>query len=223
MKILIVDDEQAIAETIEIKLRKEGYTTFLAGSAEEAGRIFRLAKPDLILLDVMLPNRSGFEFCRMVRRDSAVPIIFLTARTSEEDRVQGFEIGGDDYITKPFSLAEVAARVKSVLRRSNIEAPSEVIEAGNLRIDPGTHEAWLDSQPISLSPKEFALLSFLARNPGQVFSREALLDRVWGQDAYVTSRTVDVHIRWLRERIEETPSQPRRIQTVRGVGYKFVG
>ena len=223
MKILIVDDEQAIAETIEIKLRKEGYTTFLAGSAEEAGRIFRLAKPDLILLDVMLPNRSGFEFCRMVRRDSAVPIIFLTARTSEEDRVQGFEIGGDDYITKPFSLAEVAARVKSVLRRSNTEAPSEVIEAGNLRIDPGSHEAWLNSQPLTLSPKEFALLSFLARNPGQVFSREALLDRVWGQDAYVTSRTVDVHIRWLRERIEETPSQPRRIQTVRGVGYKFVG
>ncbi len=223
MKILIVDDEQAIAETIEIKLRKEGYTTFLAGSAEEAGRIFRLAKPDLILLDVMLPNRSGFEFCRMVRRDSAVPIIFLTARTSEEDRVQGFDIGGDDYITKPFSLAEVAARVKSVLRRSNAEPPSEVVEAGNLRIDPGTHEAWKDSQPLALSPKEFALLSFLARNPGQVFSREALLDRVWGQDAYVTSRTVDVHIRWLRERIEEAPSQPRRIQTVRGVGYKFVG
>jgi DNA-binding response OmpR family regulator len=223
MKILIVDDEAAIAETIEIKLRKEGFTTFLAGSAEEAGRIFRLAKPDLILLDVMLPNRSGFEFCRMVRRDSAVPIIFLSARTAEEDRVQGFEIGGDDYITKPFSLAEVVARVKSVLRRSSSEAPSEVITVGTLKIDPGTHEAWLDSSPLTLSPKEFALLYFLARNPGQVFSREALLDRVWGQDAYVTSRTVDVHIRWLRERIEEHPSQPKRIQTVRGVGYKFVG
>lgn len=223
MKILIVDDEQNILETVEHKLRKEGHSTFTAPSAEEAMRLYRLVKPDLILLDVMLPSKSGFDLCRTIRRDnSATPIIFLTAKSSEDDRVQGLEMGGDDYIVKPFSLAELSARVKSVLRRSTGEAPREQIESGNLRIDPRTHEAWLETQAITLSPKEYALLYFLARHPGQVFSRDVLLDRVWGQDAYVSSRTVDVHIRWLRERIEQDPSQPKRILTVRGVGYKFV-
>ncbi|MBX3097197.1 MAG: response regulator transcription factor [Fimbriimonadaceae bacterium] len=223
MKVLIVDDEPNILETVEHKLRKEGYSTFTALSAEEAMRLFRMVKPDLILLDVMLPERSGFDFCRAIRKDSPVPIIFLTARTSEEDRVYGLELGGDDYVIKPFSLSELAARVRSVMRRSGNEAPIEVIEVGNLRIDPRTHEAWLDGSLINLSPKEYALLSFLAKNAGQVFSREALLDRVWGADVYVSSRTVDVHVRWLRERIEVDPSRPERILTIRGVGYKFVG
>jgi DNA-binding response OmpR family regulator len=223
MKILVVDDESTILETVEHKLRKEGHTVFTAPSAEEGMRVYKLAKPDLLLLDVMLPGRSGFEFAQVVRRDSQVPIIFLTARTAEKDRVEGLELGGDDYIVKPFSLAELAARVKSVLRRSrNGELTSEVVESGNLRIDPRSHIATVDQNEVSLSPKEFALLHFLASHPGQVFSRDTLLDRVWGQDAYVSSRTVDVHVRWLREHIEPVPSSPTRLLTVRGVGYKFV-
>jgi DNA-binding response OmpR family regulator len=222
MKILVVDDESTILETVEHKLRKEGHTVFTAESAEEGMRVYRLVKPDLMLLDVMLPGRSGFEFAQAVRRDSQVPIIFLTARTSEKDRVEGLELGGDDYVIKPFSLAELAARVKSVLRRSRTgEAPADVVESGDLRIDPRTHMTTLDGRDVTLSPKEFALLHFLASHPGQVFSRDTLLDRVWGQDAYVSVRTVDVHVRWLREHIEKLPSQPIRLLTVRGVGYKF--
>ena len=222
MKILVVDDESTILETVEHKLRKEGHTVFTAESAEEGMRVYRLVKPDLMLLDVMLPGRSGFEFAQAVRRDSQVPIIFLTARTAEKDRVEGLELGGDDYVVKPFSLAELAARVKSVLRRSRSgEAPTDVVESGDLRIDPRTHMTTLDGRDVTLSPKEFALLHFLASHPGQVFSRDTLLDRVWGQDAYVSVRTVDVHVRWLREHIEKVPSQPARLLTVRGVGYKF--
>jgi DNA-binding response OmpR family regulator len=223
MKILVVDDESTILETVEHKLRKEGHTVFTAESAEEGMRVYRLVKPDLMLLDVMLPGRSGFDFAQAVRRDSQVPIIFLTARSAEKDRVEGLELGGDDYIVKPFSLAEMAARVKSVLRRSrNGESPAEVVESGDLRIDPRTHTAMLAGREVMLSPKEFALLHFLASHPGQVFSRDTLLDRVWGQDAYVSARTVDVHVRWLREHVESEPSKPVRLLTVRGVGYKFV-
>jgi DNA-binding response OmpR family regulator len=223
MKVLVVDDEPSILETVERKLRKEGYSTFTAESAEDGLRLFKALKPDLMLVDVMLPQRSGFDLCRAVRKTSKVPVIFLTARSSEDDRVMGLEMGGDDYIVKPFSLAELAARVKSVLRRATGEVPNEVVEAADVRIDPRTHEAWVRGELVSLSPKEFALLLFLARNAGQVFSRDALLDRVWGQDSYVSPRTVDVHIRWLREHIEVEPSRPTRILTVRGVGYKFAG
>jgi DNA-binding response OmpR family regulator len=222
MKIIVVDDEETIVETVENKLRKEGYTVFTAGTAEEGMRLYRLIKPDLLLLDIMLPQRSGVDLARAIRKDSSVPVIFLTAKASEDDRVKGLEIA-DDYIVKPFSLAEVAARVKSVLRRATGETPNEILESGNLRIDPRTHEAWLDDKTVQLSPKEFALLYFLVRHKGQVFSREILLDRVWGQDAYVSARTVDVHVRWLRERVETEPSRPDRLLTVRGVGYKFIG
>ncbi len=222
MKILLVDDEETIVETVEHKLRREGFTVFSAGTAEEGMRLYRLVKPDLLVLDIMLPRRSGVELAESVRKDSSVPIIFLSAKAAEEDRVQGLELA-DDYVTKPFSLAELAARVKSVLRRVSGESASEIVESQNLKIDPRTHEAWLDDKPLTLSPKEFALLQFMARNKGQVFSREALLDRVWGHDAYVSARTVDVHVRWLRERIEVDASKPIRILTVRGVGYKFVG
>lgn len=221
MKILVVDDEASIVETVENKLRKEGYTVFSADSAEEAMRLYKLVKPDLLVLDVMLPQRSGTELASALRKDSNVPIIFLTAKASEDDRVEGLGMA-DDYVTKPFSLAELAARVKSVLRRTTGETPHEVIESQNLKIDPRTHEVWLDGASIQLSPKEFALLYFLSRHKGQVFSRETLLDRVWGQDAYVSTRTVDVHIRWLRERVEADASKPVRLVTIRGVGYKFL-
>ena len=224
MKILIVDDEPNILETVELRLRKDGYSTFTAASAEEGMRLFRLVRPDLVLLDVMLPKQSGYDMCRTIRRDSHVPVIFLTARGGEDDRVAGLEIGGDDYMVKPFSLSELSARVRSVLRRSGSSIRTlEIVETGNLIINPKTHEATMDSKPVALSPKEFARLYFLAQNPGQVFSRETLLDRVWGADAYVSSRTVDVHIRWLRERIEQNPAHPERIITIRGVGYKFQG
>lgn len=221
MKVLLVDDEPTILETVENKLRKEGFSVFTATTAEDGMRLFRHTKPDLLILDVMLPNRSGFDLCRSIRRDSKVPVIFLTARAMEHDRIAGLEMGADDYVVKPFNLSELAARVKAVLRRSNKEAPSEIIETGGLKIDPRRHEAHLDGKELSLSPKEFALLYFLAYNAGQVFSRDALLDRVWGPDAIVSSRTVDVHIRWLREHVEPDPSRPKRILTVRGVGYKF--
>ncbi len=223
MKLLIVDDEETILETLELKLRKEGYTVFTATSAEGGMRLFKQVRPDLCLLDVMLPNRSGFDLCRAIRKDSTTPIIFLTARASEQDRIAGLELGADDYIPKPFNLSEVAARVKAVLRRTVSEAPQETLTSGNLRIDTRTYEVFLNDQLISFAPKEFALLHFLVRHNGQVFSREALLDRVWGAETFVNSRTVDVHIRWLREQIEEDPSHPSRLITVRGVGYKFVG
>ncbi len=222
MKVLLVDDEETILETVQHRLRKEGYTVFAATSAEEGMHLYRKVKPDILLLDIMLPQRSGIEMARAIRKDSDVPVIFLTARAAEEDRVKGLDIA-DDYIVKPFSLAELAARTKSVLRRARGESTPEVMESGNLRIDPRTHEAWRDGNLLNLSPKEFALLSFLARHPGQVFSREILLDRVWGQDAYVGARTVDVHIRWLREHIENEPGKPQRLVTVRGIGYKFTG
>lgn len=223
MKLLIIDDEPAIVETVDMKLRKEGFTTFTADSAEEGMRLYRRVKPDLIILDIMLPQRSGLDFCRAVRRDSATPIIMISAKSEEGDRVKGLEIGADDYLVKPFSLGELLARVKAVLRRSSGEPVRETIERGNLKIDPRSHEAWLNDKLISLSPKEFALLYFLARNAGQVFSREALLDRVWGRDAFVSARTVDVHIRWLRTHVESDPNNPTKLITVRGVGYKFVG
>ena len=223
MKLLIVDDEPAILETVETKMRKEGFTTFTADSAEEAMRLFRRVKPNLIILDIMLPQRSGLEFCRAIRKKSAVPIIFVSARADEADRVKGLELGADDYVVKPFNLAELAARVKAILRRSTGEPVHELIERGNLLIDPRSHEVKLDGEGLSLSPKEFALLYFLCRNVGQVFSREALLDRVWGRDAFVSARTVDVHIRWLRMRIEPDANNPTRLLTIRGVGYKFTG
>jgi DNA-binding response OmpR family regulator len=223
MKLLIVDDEPTILETVDLKMRREGFTTFTAESAEEGMRLYRRISPDLIILDIMLPHRSGYDFCRAVRKDSSTPIIFVSARAEEKDRVQGFELGGDDYITKPFNLNELAARVKAVLRRATGDTPNQPVEVGNLAIDPRSHVATKDGKPLDLMPREFALLHFLMRHPGQVFSREVLLDRVWGQDAYVNARTVDVHVRWLRQKIEQNPDEPLRILTVRGVGYKFTG
>jgi DNA-binding response OmpR family regulator len=223
MTLLIVDDEPAITETLEAKFRKEGYTTFTAETAEDGMRLFKKVKPDLIILDIMLPNRSGHDLCKAIRREHQTPIIFVSAKASEEDRVLGLEMGADDYVTKPYNMAELAARVKAILRRSGGEPTSDVIERGDLKIDPRTHKITLGNRELQVSPKEFALLYFLAKNSGQVFTREALLDRVWGKDAYVTSRTVDVHIRWLRTHIETDANVPERLVTVRGVGYKFNG
>ncbi|HLO99057.1 MAG TPA: response regulator, partial [Fimbriimonas sp.] len=191
MTILIVDDEVAILETLELKFRKEGFTTFVAETAEDGMRLFKKVKPDLVVLDIMLPNRSGHDFCRAVRRENQTPIIFVSARAAEEDRIAGLEMGADDYVVKPFNMSELVARVKAILRRSGADVSLDVIERGELKIDPKTHDVTLAGQPLTLSPKEFALLSFLAKNAGNVFSRETILDRIWGKDSYVTARTVD--------------------------------
>lgn len=222
MKILVVDDEDVIRESIETKLRREGFTPFGARSAEEGMRLFRKVRPDLAILDIMLPHRSGLELCAAIRQESTMPIIFLSAKVDEASRIHGLECGADDYVGKPFSLQELAARVKAVLRRSGREPLPAIIEAGSLRIDTDRHEAHRDGQPLTLSPKEFDLLLFLASREGRVFSREVLIDRVWGADSGSTMRTVDVHVRRLRTRIEDDPDRPMHLVTVRGVGYKFV-
>lgn len=223
MKVLVVDDETPIVEVICYNLRKEGYIACSASDAETCIEIAKSQQPDLIILDVMLPAASGFDVCRALRRTSNVPIIMLTAKAEETDRVVGLELGADDYITKPFSIRELMARVKAVLRRTQtVDLPdSNVVRVGHLTIDPLRYEVTVGDRRIDLSPKEFDLLRFLATHAGQVFSRQALLDRVWGPDAYVEDRTVDVHIRWLREKVETIPSKPNRLLTVRGVGYKF--
>ena len=223
-KILIVDDETPILDAVSYALRKDGFKVFVAMNAEACLRAFREEKPDLVVLDVMLPSASGFEVCQRIRATNDTPIILLTAKVEERDRVHGLEIGADDYVTKPFSVRELIARIKAILRRrESATTIEEKIEIGGLSIDGSRHEALLDGQILELSPKEFALLSFLAKNSGLVFSRQTLLDRVWGQDAFVDERTIDVHVSWLRGKIESKPSQPERLITVRGVGYKFVG
>jgi phosphate regulon transcriptional regulator PhoB len=223
MKVMVVDDELSIVEAVAYNLKREGFHIITASDAEQCLELFRRESPDLILLDIMLPSASGFDLCRLLRKQSNVPIIMLTARADETDRIVGLELGADDYVVKPFNMRELMARVKSVLRRiSKEETPSHIpLQSGNLTIDPNRYEVRLDNRPITLSPKEFELLRFLMGHPGQVFSRQVLLDRVWGAEAYVEERTVDVHIRWLREKLEETPSSPTRLLTVRGVGYKF--
>jgi phosphate regulon transcriptional regulator PhoB len=224
LKALIVDDELPILEAVAYNLRKEGFVSLMAADAEECMEVVRKEKPDIIILDVMLPTASGFEICRLLRKQSSIPIIMLTARADESDRVIGLELGADDYVTKPFSMRELMARVKTVLRRTeNAASPpaAEKIVCGDLTIDAERHQVLVRGRPVELSLKEFELLRFLAMHPGRAFSRQMLLDRVWGADAYVGDRTVDVHIRWLREKIEEDASAPQRLITVRGVGYKF--
>lgn len=224
LKALIVDDELPILEAVAYNLRKEGFISLTAADAEECMEVVRKEKPDIIILDVMLPTASGFEICRLLRKQTSTPIIMLTARADESDRVIGLELGADDYVTKPFSMRELMARVKTVLRRTeNAASPpsAEKIVSGDLTIDAEKHQVVVRGKTVELSLKEFELLRFLAMHPGRAFSRQTLLDRVWGADAYVGDRTVDVHIRWLREKIEQDASAPQRLITVRGVGYKF--
>jgi phosphate regulon transcriptional regulator PhoB len=225
MKALVVDDEQPLLDVLQYSLQREGFEVITATDSEEALQRFDEHQPDLVILDVMLPTRSGFEVCQILRRRSSVPIIMLTAKGAETDRVVGLEIGADDYVTKPFSMRELIARVKSVMRRASSTTPTggTVLRAGDLTLDVERHEARLGDTLLSLSPKEFDLLRFLMEHPGQVFSRQTLLDRVWGEEKYIEERTVDVHIHWLREKIEADPRKPVYLLTVRGVGYKFRG
>jgi DNA-binding response OmpR family regulator len=223
-RILLVDDEQSVQKLLAYPLRKDGYEVVPALDGREA--LDRAAREsfDLVVLDVMLPRLDGFEVCRQLRARSGVPIIMLTAKAEELDKVLGLELGADDYITKPFSMREFRSRVRAVLRRadrSREEEPDEPIRAGELKMDFAKRSVELRGEPVKLTFVEFEILSILARNPGRVFSRTMLLDRLWGDSAYRDPRTIDVHIRHLREKLEKDPKDPEYLFTVRGVGYHF--
>jgi DNA-binding response OmpR family regulator len=220
--VLVVDDEPIVREVVVTYLRREGYRTLEAEDGDRARELLESESPSLVVLDVMLPGTDGLELCRWIRARSELPIIMLTARGEEADRIVGLELGADDYVTKPFSPRELAARVRTVLRRSRSEvSEAEQLSFEELSIDARTHEVRKDGTELRLTAKEFDLLWFLARHPRQVFSRDQLMDRVWGYEAALDTGTVTVHVRRLREKIEDDPSQPRFLQTVWGVGYRF--
>jgi DNA-binding response OmpR family regulator len=231
--ILVVEDDLTLLETLEYNLAGEGYEVVTAADGLTALEVAREEQPDLIVLDLMLPRLDGFEVCRILRRETSVPILMLTARTDEVDRVVGLEVGADDYLTKPFSMRELLARVKALLRRVRLIREELEQERGvpererlafdDLVIDLDRREVLVRGESLRLKPKEFELLEFLARHQGMALSRDLLLERVWGWDYGGGSRTVDVHVRWLREKVEADPSDPTRIVTVRGVGYCFEG
>jgi two-component system OmpR family response regulator len=230
-KILVVEDDQNLLDVLKYNLIKEGYDVFSAVDGIEALDVARSNKPDLIVLDIMLPRMDGFEVCRILRREMTMPILMLTAKAEETDKVVGLELGADDYMTKPFSLREFLARIRAMLRRTEMmtaastaqETIPSVIKVGELEIDLAGHTVSRSGTLIDLTHKEFDLLAFLIKNRGQVFSRDQLLEKVWGYDYAGDTRTVDVHIRWLRQKIEVNPANPVHLLTVRGIGYKFEG
>lgn len=223
--VLLVEDDATLAAAVRYNLEREGYTCLLARDGAHALELARRGRPALVLLDLMLPGIDGLEVCRRIRAESTVPIIMLTARIEETDRVVGLEVGADDYVTKPFSMRELLARVRAALRRARMrpdeESDPRPVAFGRLRLDPARRELTRDGQPIPLKPKEYDLLWFFVRHPGRVFTREQLLEQVWGYDFPGGSRTVDVHVRWLRGKIEDDPSNPRFLHTSRGAGYRF--
>ena len=223
-KILVVEDEPSLVDALEYGLATEGFDVVTSSDGEESLRLFDRERPDLVLLDVMLPGLPGTEVCKRIRSASAVPIIMLTARDAEIDKVVGLELGADDYVTKPFSMRELTARVRAVLRRggeSDLPDVSAPLEMRGIRMDPERYEVSARGEPVDLPPKEFALLELLLRNAGRVMTRDLIIDRVWGGDYVGDTKTLDVHIKRLRSRLEEDPREPRLIVTVRGVGYKF--
>ena len=233
-KILVVDDDQTILDVLKYNLEKESYQVITAADGAQALDKARSEKPDLIILDVMLPVLSGFEVCRILRKEMTVPILLLSARADEVDRVVGLELGADDYVTKPFGVRELMARVRATLRRSQRlqldahpeEGPAEedvsgILRAHGFEVDVSRHTASRNGVPLQLSPKEFQLLAFLIRHHGQVFAREQLVEKLWGYDYDGTLRTIDVHIRSIRVKIEDDPARPEYLVTVHGLGYKF--
>jgi DNA-binding response OmpR family regulator len=221
--VLVVDDEPTLVATVKYNLEREGYRVLTATDGEGALSLARSERPDLLLLDLMLPVMDGLEVCRILRRETQLPILMLTAKGEEVDKVVGLELGADDYVTKPFGMRELLARVRALLRRAESAPESESLVSGDLQIDLKRREASRKGQALELKPKELELLLFLLRNKGRAFTREQLLRDVWGYDFYGDSRTVDVHMRWLRQKIEDEPATPVRLITVRGVGYRFDG
>jgi two-component system OmpR family response regulator len=229
-KVLVVEDDQTLLDVLKYNLVKEGYDVITATDGALALSTARSENPELIILDIMLPKLDGLEVCRILRHEMNVPILMLTARSEEVDKVVGLEIGADDYMTKPFSMRELLARIRAMLRRVDmVKRPatpataSSVLTVGRLQIDSDRHSVFKDEVQIELAPKEFDLLAYLMTNRGRVFSRDHLLERVWGYDFAGGTRTVDVHVRWLRQKLEDDSSHPKYIVTVRGVGYKFEG
>ena len=223
-KILIVEDEASFSEALEFLLGKEGFSIVTAATGTEALRKFEQGGIDLVLLDLMIPEVSGIEVCRQIRAKSKIPIIMLTAKDSEVDKVVGLEIGADDYVTKPYSSRELVARIRAVLRRNGndeIESASGLLTVGGVKMDVDRHQVSVNGIPVSLPLKEFELLEFLMRNAGRVLTRMQLIDRVWGSDYVGDTKTLDVHIKRLRAKIETDPANPTVIQTVRGLGYKM--
>jgi DNA-binding response OmpR family regulator len=222
-RLVLVDDDANLRHTLGYTLRQEGFEVFAAEDGERGVEAFRQHQPDVVVLDLMLPSIDGFEVCRRIRRESDVPIIMLTARDTEVDKVVGLELGADDYLVKPFSPRELVARVRALMRRRRPpSAPvGERLESAGLVLDSGRHRVTLDGGEITLKPKEFDLLAFFMAHPGQVFGREQLLASVWGYDFAGDSRTVDTHVKTLREKLGDDAEQPRWIDTVRGVGYRF--
>jgi two-component system response regulator RegX3 len=224
--ILVVEDEDSFVEALTVGLKREGFRVQVARDGAEALEVFDAVKPDLVLLDVMLPKVSGIDVCRELRRRSQVPIIMVTAKGSEIDTVVGLEVGADDYVTKPYRLRELVARMRAVLRRRSTEAPTavlsgEAIEVGDVALDPERHEVVIRGEKVQLPLKEFELLELLLANAGRVLTRETLIDRVWGTDYVGDTKTLDVHVKRLRGKVEEDPSLPTRIVTIRGLGYKY--
>jgi two-component system, OmpR family, response regulator RegX3 len=222
--LLLVEDERAIAEGLAVSLEAEGFQLVWVKDGAQAFDTWERTHPDLVLLDLMLPGMSGTEICRRIRAHSDVPIIMLTARDGEVDRVVGLELGADDYVTKPFSTRELLARIRAVLRRTSLTEPLELepaVEVNGVRVDRARHEVAVDGGLVELPPKEFELLAYLVENAGRVLTRHQLIDEVWGSDYVGDTKTLDVHVRRLRSRIETDPHAPERIRTVRGVGYKF--
>lgn len=223
-RVLIVEDESSFSEALSFLLSKEGFDVSIAETGRAALEIFKAESFDLILLDLMIPEVSGIEVCRAIRTTSSVPIIMLTAKDSEIDKVVGLELGADDYVTKPYSSRELVARIKAVLRRGAVDdLPKEsgILSVGNIRMDIERHSVTVNGSPVALPLKEFELLEFLMRNEGRVLTRSQLIDRVWGDDYYGDTKTLDVHVKRLRSKIEVDPANPIFIQTIRGLGYKF--
>jgi DNA-binding response OmpR family regulator len=223
-KIAIVEDEAELASLIDYNLTRQGYLAHVLGGSAGTLKALEQARPDLILLDVMLPDIDGFELCRQIRGSPVLartPVLFLTARSDEVDRVLGLEIGGDDYMTKPFSPRELIARIKAHLRREDMDAEPVAVALGPFRLDRAARRVFHSGRELELTSTEFNLLEFFLTHPGRAYSREQLLEAVWGEQRYVTPRTVDVHVRRLREQIEEQPDNPRHLATIRGFGYRF--
>jgi two-component system, OmpR family, response regulator len=231
-KVLIAEDDKNLLDILRYNLEKEGYQVVTAQTGVQALEKTRSEKPDLLILDIMLPEIDGFEICRIIRKEMTIPILMLTAKADEVDKIVGLELGADDYMTKPFSTRELLARIKAMLRRvemvsesltTSSTTTSTVLEFGELKLDTARHVVTRNNTPVDLGPKEFDLLAFLMLNKGQVFSRDTLLDKVWGYEFTGDTRTVDVHVRWLRQKIEASPEKPVYLCTIRGVGYKFEG
>jgi DNA-binding response OmpR family regulator len=223
-RIAIVEDEAELASLIDYNLRRHGYQPHVLSGSKGTLKALEQLRPDLVLLDVMLPEADGFELCRQIRHSTVlgrIPVLFLTARADEVDRVLGLEIGGDDYMTKPFSPRELIARIKAHLRREEMDTAPGALEIGQFRLDAGARRVFLSERELTLTSTEFNLLEFFLTHTGRAYSREQLLEAVWGDQRFVTPRTVDVHVRRLREQIEEQPENPRYLTTVRGFGYRF--